>query len=75
MVTGAMQSPDGCWRVEIVRRPGSRTCFYRVVHAGGELDWLSIGQVEQVLTRGGVDIATLIDVPLSTGAVDSQPAA
>lgn len=59
-VEGAMQTPDGSWRVEVVRR--GRTRWYRVVHGDEALDWLSIAGVERILREHGVDMDTLVDV-------------
>lgn len=56
-VEGTMQTPDGQWRVEIVRRGDSR--WYRIVHADDVIDWLSIAAVERILDTAGVDRATL----------------
>jgi hypothetical protein len=52
-VEGAMQTPDGAWRVEVVRR--GRTRWYRVVHGAEVIDWLSITSVERILSEAGVD--------------------
>ena len=52
-----MQTPDGRWRVEIVRR--GRTRWYRIVNGDNEIDWLSISAVERILAEAGVDMATL----------------
>jgi hypothetical protein len=52
-VEGAMQTPDGAWRVEVVRR--GRTRWYRIVHGENVLDWLSIAAVERILDEAGVD--------------------
>ena len=51
-VEGAMRTPDGAWRVEIVRR--GRTRWYRVVHGDDVQDWLSISSVERILSEAGV---------------------
>ena len=61
-VEGAMQTPDGAWRVEIVRRGRSR--WYRVVHGDDVQDWLSIGSVERILTEAGVERDRLIEAPV-----------
>ncbi len=58
-VEGAMQTPDGAWRVEVVRR--GRTRWYRIVHGDDVLDWLSISAVERILDEAGVDRHLLID--------------
>lgn len=58
-VEGAMVTPDGEWRVEVVRR--GRTRWYRVVHGDDVIDWLSISAVERILDEAGVDRSRLID--------------
>ena len=58
-VEGAMQTPDGAWRVEVVRR--GRTRWYRLVHGDDVIDWLSISAVERILDEAGVDRAGLIE--------------
>lgn len=58
-VQAAMQTPDGAWRVEIVRRGTSR--WYRLVNGDNELDWLTIAGVERLLGEAGVDISRLVD--------------
>jgi bifunctional non-homologous end joining protein LigD len=57
----ALQTPDGAWRVEIVKR--GQTHWYRLVHGGNVIDWLSIGAVERILTEAGVDLANLVEPP------------
>ena len=57
MVTYAMQTPDGAWRVEIVKR--GQTQWYRIIHDDSVLDWLSIAAVQRILAEAGVDIADL----------------
>jgi bifunctional non-homologous end joining protein LigD len=59
VVEGAMQTPDGQWRVEIVRR--GRTHWYRIVHGDDVLDWLSITAVERILDEAGVDRRLLVE--------------
>jgi hypothetical protein len=59
-VEGAMQTPDGRWRVAIVRRNGNR--WYRIVAGEQVLDWLSIAAVERILDEAGVDRDTLVEV-------------
>jgi hypothetical protein len=60
-VEGAMQTPDGAWRVEVVRR--GRTRWYRVVHGDDEHDWLPIAAVERILAEAGVALGDLVDAP------------
>lgn len=64
-----MQTPDGVWRVEVVRRRGQRTRWYRIVRGDDDvvLDWPAIGSVQHILTEAGVDLATL--VPVADAAV------
>jgi len=59
-VEGAMQTPDGAWRVEVVRR--GRTRWYRIVHGEDVLDWLSIAAVERILEEAGVERHLLVEV-------------
>jgi bifunctional non-homologous end joining protein LigD len=58
-VEGTMQTPDGAWRVEVVRR--GRTRWYRIVHGEDVLDWLSIAAVERILDEAGVDRHLLVE--------------
>lgn len=44
----AMQTPDGAWRVEMVRR--GRTRWYRIVHGDNQLNWLTIAAVQRLLS-------------------------
>jgi hypothetical protein len=71
-VEGALQTPDGAWRVEIVKRGLTR--WYRVVHGDNEVDWLSIAAVERVLSEAGVDMAALVEAPtvVATPAADDR---
>ena len=54
-----MQTPDGAWRVEVVRR--GRTRWYRILHGADEVDWLSIAAVQRILAEAGVDMGGLIE--------------
>jgi hypothetical protein len=56
-VTYAMQTPDGSWRVEIVKR--GQTQWYRIIHDDNILDWLSIAAVHRILAEAGIDLADL----------------
>jgi bifunctional non-homologous end joining protein LigD len=70
-IEGALQTLDGAWRVEIVKR--GKTRWYRIVSGDNELDWLSIKAVERVLSEAGVEIADLVDAPaLTTGEIESR---
>jgi hypothetical protein len=59
-----MQTPNGLWRVEVVRRRGQNTRWYRIVRGDDDavLDWLSISAVERILDEAGIDRSTLIPV-------------
>jgi bifunctional non-homologous end joining protein LigD len=59
VIEGAMQTPDGAWRVEVIRR--GRTRWYRIRHGEDEVDWLSIAAVQRILAEAGVDMAGLIE--------------
>jgi bifunctional non-homologous end joining protein LigD len=52
-----MQTPDGRWRVDILRRGDAQ--WYRVRHDGNEFDWLELADVERVLSGAGVDLGRL----------------
>jgi bifunctional non-homologous end joining protein LigD len=54
-----METPDGRWRVEVVRR--GRAHWYRIVHGEDVIDWLSISAVERILEEAGVDRRLLIE--------------
>jgi hypothetical protein len=68
-VEAAMQTPDGAWRVEIVlrrtygARGATQSRWYRVVHHDDVRDWLSINEVQRILTEAGVDMADLTEIP------------
>jgi bifunctional non-homologous end joining protein LigD len=68
-VIGAMQTPDGGWRVEVVRhQSGSR--WYRIIHGDNVVDFLTIGRVAELLAQAGVDMSDLRETaarPLRAG--------
>ena len=59
VVEGALQSPDGRWRVEAVRRGRDR--FYRLIHGDNVVDGLAIATLERLLGEAGVDMADLVE--------------
>jgi hypothetical protein len=65
-IEGGWATPDGAWRVEIVRH--GRTRWYQIVRGGDRIDWLGIAAVERILGEAGIDVADLVEV---TG--DSPP--
>jgi bifunctional non-homologous end joining protein LigD len=71
-VIGAMQTRNGTWRVEAVRR--SRNQFYRLVHGENVIDGLSIATVERLLAQAGVSMDELIPVT-SDGGEQRAPGA
>jgi hypothetical protein len=61
-----MQTPDGRWRIEVVRRGASR--WYRILHDDNTLDWLSITDVETILRDVGVDMGRLVQTDQGVSA-------
>jgi hypothetical protein len=53
-----MRTPDGRWRVDIMRRGTS--WWYRVHHGDNEFDWLDLPAVERILHEAGADIGELV---------------
>ena len=68
----AMQTPDGAWRIEVVRR--GHTHWYRIRHGKSEIDWLSIAAVERILGEAGIDVADLIEVTVQRPGLGDHPA-
>jgi bifunctional non-homologous end joining protein LigD len=58
-IESALQTRDGAWRVEIVKR--GQTHWYRIVHGANAIDWLSIAAVERILAEACIDMADLVD--------------
>lgn len=58
-VDGAMQTPDGTWRVEALRR--GDTHWYRIVHGDNIVDGLTITGVQELLHEASIDLADLTD--------------
>jgi bifunctional non-homologous end joining protein LigD len=58
-VVGSMQTGDGAWRVDIMRR--NRTQWYRVGHGDNVFDWLTIDAVQRLLQDAGIDLADLTE--------------
>ncbi|MEU8610697.1 non-homologous end-joining DNA ligase [Actinoplanes sp. NPDC048791] len=65
-VEGALATPDGKWRVEVIRRDGQRS--YRLLHADNVIDGLDLASVEQQLGRAGVDLGDLDEARRSGAA-------
>jgi bifunctional non-homologous end joining protein LigD len=72
-VEGALETPDGQWRVEAIRRPKER--FFRLIHGDNVVDGLTIATVERLLREAGVDMADLIDVTDGLAAAPAPPGA
>jgi bifunctional non-homologous end joining protein LigD len=68
-----MHTPDGAWRVEVVRR--GHTHWYRLLHGDNQLDWLTIAAVQRLLGEAGIALAALIEVtdPRPEPADNSHP--
>jgi hypothetical protein len=75
VIKSAMQTPDGAWRVEVVKRGRSR--WFRVLHGDSAIDWLAVGSVERILGEAGVDLGSLVEADdnatLSMGRRDPLP--
>jgi bifunctional non-homologous end joining protein LigD len=57
-VDGSMQTPDGRWHVDIMRRGTSR--WYRIRHGDNEFDWLDLPAVERILAEAGAELGELV---------------
>jgi bifunctional non-homologous end joining protein LigD len=58
-IAGAVETPDGSWRVEAVH--SGSTQWYRIIHGENTVDWLTITDVERLLHQAGVDMSRLHD--------------
>jgi len=74
-IIGALQTPDGAWRVEAVREnrslPNKKPYIsehYRLVHGDNVIDSLSIATVQRLLEEAGVDMADLVEAPVEPAA-------
>lgn len=56
-VRGAMETPDGEWRVEVVSRDGVES--FRLVHGDNVVDGLDLSGLEDLLAQRGVEMRTL----------------
>jgi bifunctional non-homologous end joining protein LigD len=56
-VRGAMETPDGQWRVEVVSRGGIES--FRLVHGDNVVDGLDLPSLEDLLAHRGVRLRTL----------------
>jgi bifunctional non-homologous end joining protein LigD len=59
-VDGALATPDGRWRVEVVQRDGVRS--YRLLHADNVIDGLDLTAVENLLSRAGINLGDLVEI-------------
>jgi bifunctional non-homologous end joining protein LigD len=59
-VEGTLATPDGRWRVQVIRRAGLRS--YRLLHADNVVEGLELAAVEQLLRGAGVDLGDLIEI-------------
>jgi bifunctional non-homologous end joining protein LigD len=58
-VEGALQTPDGQWQVEVVRRGDDQ--FFRLLHNDNIIDGLAIDALEQVLAEAGINMNDLTE--------------
>ncbi len=69
-IRGALQTPDGSWRVEIIQESGR--AGYRILHNGVALQGIpkliGIGEVQFYLRSAGVDMADLVEAPVERAA-------
>ena len=56
-----MQTRDGAWRVEVVRKLSGQP-WYRLIHGDNVVEHLTIGGVQTLLAEAGVDVAELAEV-------------
>ncbi|MEV0131429.1 non-homologous end-joining DNA ligase [Dactylosporangium sp. NPDC050688] len=61
VVTGALGTADGGWRVEAVRR--GDVAWFRVLHGDNVVDHLQLPEVQALLDAADVDLAGLQEVP------------
>ncbi len=59
-VRGAMVTPDGEWRVEVVSRAGVES--FRILHGDNVVEGLALDEVEKMLSQRGVDLRMLRQV-------------
>jgi hypothetical protein len=64
-LAGAIQTPDGAWRVEVYRKPRTSDWWYRLVNdeRDNTIADLTIGTVERLLEEMGYHLADLVDGP------------
>jgi bifunctional non-homologous end joining protein LigD len=60
VLKGAMVTPDGAWRIEVVSRAGVESL--RVVHGENVVEGLDLAGVEKLLRARGIDMRTLTPV-------------
>jgi bifunctional non-homologous end joining protein LigD len=66
-----MQTEDGRWRVEAVRRGTHH--FYRLIHDDNIIDGLAIATVQRLLTEAGIDMADLAEADPHTSSRHTAP--
>jgi bifunctional non-homologous end joining protein LigD len=74
-ILGALQTPDGRWRVEAVEENRSlrdgkvyRSTHYRLIHGENVVDGLAIATLQRLLKEAGVDMADLVEAPIAPAA-------
>lgn len=64
-VRGALETPDGAWRVEVLQQ--GREHYYRLIHGDDAQDRIVIGTLQRLLAEAGVDWPDLVET-------DGEPA-
>lgn len=64
-IIGGLRTADGQWQVQVVQ-DGRRT-FYRLIHGKDVTDRLAIATLERLLRGAGVDMAEMVEVPVTGG--------
>jgi bifunctional non-homologous end joining protein LigD len=66
-ILGAMQTPDGRYRVEIVQR--GKELSYRLLRDGQVWhNWAAIGSIQFFLEQDGVSVGDLVEAPITTAS-------
>ncbi len=65
-IVAAVQTPDGIWRVETVQ-DGARA-YLQIRWQGVVIPYLAPESVREILEREGVDMGTLVEVPVEPQA-------
>jgi hypothetical protein len=67
---GAMQTADGRWRVEVIRR--ETNSWYRLIHDTDVVDLLDLDSVEALLAKAGIAMSALTPAPATVPAAQDR---